>query len=230
MGVDWFPGGPRCGIPNICAPTLCESASGSYRLLVCALRTNVQILNSMATLGCPFGDSQRTLCNCFKMRDAEVAGLGGPVPPRPAAAQAPCPRPGSPAAAAHPPAAAPELRPAAFARLGRPRLGRPRLGRPRLGRPSAGRPRPAVRRAHPRGDPRNVRQNCQQSMTADRDVAMATDRGAVAANPGTPGFGPRLLGSGGCLAQCDADCLYQSAEQCPRSRRGRFSLRLSKSL
>ncbi len=47
--------------------SLCESASDAVPLLVCALRTNVQILNSMATLGCPFGDSQRTLCNCFKM-------------------------------------------------------------------------------------------------------------------------------------------------------------------
>ena len=33
----------------------------------CAVRTDVQIKNSMATLGCPFGASQRTLCNCFNL-------------------------------------------------------------------------------------------------------------------------------------------------------------------
>ena len=61
----------------------CQYA-GSYHYVrvrpirVCALRTNVQILNSMATLGCPFGDSQRTLCNCFKVRDVEVGDVTGP--------------------------------------------------------------------------------------------------------------------------------------------------------
>jgi Rhodopirellula transposase DDE domain len=31
----------------------------------CALRTNVHMKNSMATLRCLFGARQRTLCNCF---------------------------------------------------------------------------------------------------------------------------------------------------------------------
>ena len=60
--------GTRCGMPNLRAPiTFVRLRPAAYHGSVFALRTNVHILNSMATLGCPFGDSQRTLCNCFKL-------------------------------------------------------------------------------------------------------------------------------------------------------------------
>ncbi len=63
-----FPGASGVGCLMCGLLSLCESASGCCTTAgLCALRTNVHILNSMATLGCLFGDSQRTLCNCFIM-------------------------------------------------------------------------------------------------------------------------------------------------------------------
>ena len=61
----WWEGldaeGLMCGLLS-----LSESASGlGAHSIKCAVRTNVHIKNSMATLGSPLADSQRTLCNCF---------------------------------------------------------------------------------------------------------------------------------------------------------------------
>ena len=56
-----------CGVRCVCCRASGRGTLAPRALIPCALRTGVHMLNSRATLGCRFADSQRTLCNCFAL-------------------------------------------------------------------------------------------------------------------------------------------------------------------